>query len=65
MATNLDGISDLNKCGGIRLPCESSQHARALAPGCAVRRVITDAAVTGDPINAARGLRTQNRDEPI
>lgn len=37
------------------LPWESSQHARALAPGCAVRRAITAATVTGDPIIAARG----------
>jgi hypothetical protein len=35
------------------------QQARVLAPGCAVSRAITAATVTGDPIIAARGLRTQ------
>jgi len=41
------------------VPWESSQQARALAPGCAVRHVISDAAATGDPIIAARALQTQ------
>lgn len=45
---------------GSNVPWESSQHARALAPGCAVRRAITAATVTGDPINAARGLRKRH-----
>ena len=61
-STNLIGY--LNKCSGRTLPCESSQQARALAPGCAVRRAITAAAVTGDPINDARDLRTRNHDGP-
>lgn len=47
---------------GSNVPWESSQHARALAPGCAVRRAITAATVTGDPIIAARGLRKRHAD---
>jgi len=47
---------------GSNVPWESSQHARALAPGCAVRRAITAATVTGDPIIAARGLQKPHPD---